>query len=329
MHAVLRDKIISSAEMRLRLLAWGGIFLMLAADGLGLYLQGIGIILGRTGRENLQFLLGYMSACCLLYYLSFWLRAKRPYPLGAKAAYHVAVFMESFSLFLCFSLAGIVLSYVGAGIPFPYQDAYLLRCDGWLKCDWYQYGKWVNAHPALGRLLFLAYNSFVPQLMVALGLLTVLGYFRKIYEMILVLLVSSALCAVISMLFPAVGIITYLHYSPGDFNHLESGPGYLHVPVMEQLRSGTLHVLSMSASDKGLIGLITFPSYHACLAALLLWAFWQLPWLRWPALALNMLMFAAIPIIGGHYFVDVPAGIAVTVAAVAVVRYMTGKIKGQ
>ena len=63
-------------------------------------------------------------------------------------------------------------------------------------------------------------------------------------------------------------------------------------------------------------GLITFPSFHAALGVIFARAFWSVPWLRWPALAVNLLMIAATPVNGGHYFVDVAAGGAVACVAI-------------
>jgi len=50
---------------------------------------------------------------------------------------------------------------------------------------------------------------------------------------------------------------------------------------------------------------------HAALAALLTAGLWPVRGLRWIAVALNVLMLVSIPIDGGHYFVDVLAGLGV------------------
>ena len=63
-------------------------------------------------------------------------------------------------------------------------------------------------------------------------------------------------------------------------------------------------------------GIITFPSFHAAAAILALWAFWGIWWLRPFALITNVSMLLATPVIGGHYFVDILAGILVAVGAI-------------
>ena len=41
--------------------------------------------------------------------------------------------------------------------------------------------------------------------------------------------------------------------------------------------------------------------------------------LRWPAVAINALLIAAIPVEGGHYFIDMLVGIALAAAILAAI----------
>jgi membrane-associated phospholipid phosphatase len=75
------------------------------------------------------------------------------------------------------------------------------------------------------------------------------------------------------------------------------------------------------------VGLISFPSFHSATAAIYAWATWRTPVVRWIGLALNLLMLIATPIHGSHYLVDVLAGLAVAVAAVAGTAWMFGRIR--
>ena len=56
--------------------------------------------------------------------------------------------------------------------------------------------------------------------------------------------------------------------------------------------------------------MITFPSLHAALALVFILAFAPVPLLRWIGAAVNILMIAATPVDGGHYVIDVLAGLA-------------------
>jgi membrane-associated phospholipid phosphatase len=65
----------------------------------------------------------------------------------------------------------------------------------------------------------------------------------------------------------------------------------------------------------GAQGIITFPSLHAALALIVTVALWPIPVLRWLGVATNTLMLVSIPVDGGHYFIDVLAGLAIAWAS--------------
>jgi membrane-associated phospholipid phosphatase len=58
-------------------------------------------------------------------------------------------------------------------------------------------------------------------------------------------------------------------------------------------------------------GIITFPSFHAALGIIFIAGLWPIPVLRWIGLIVNVLMIAATPVEGGHYFIDVLAGVVI------------------
>ena len=70
----------------------------------------------------------------------------------------------------------------------------------------------------------------------------------------------------------------------------------------------------------GLGGIVTFPSFHAASAVLFGWALWAVRWLRPLALLINGAMLAATPLNGGHYFIDLIAGVAIAVLAIVAAR---------
>jgi len=59
-------------------------------------------------------------------------------------------------------------------------------------------------------------------------------------------------------------------------------------------------------------GIISFPSLHAALAVLFIFALWPVKWLRWIALSINLVMIAATPVDGSHYFTDIIAGLVIS-----------------
>jgi membrane-associated phospholipid phosphatase len=72
------------------------------------------------------------------------------------------------------------------------------------------------------------------------------------------------------------------------------------------LRAGTLRALDMTQ----LMGIVTFPSYHAALALIFVRAFRDVPGLAIAGALWATLTIVATPVFGGHYLVDVLAGLA-------------------
>ena len=78
------------------------------------------------------------------------------------------------------------------------------------------------------------------------------------------------------------------------------------------LRAGNPSAFDLSR----LQGLISFPSYHTVLAVLLTHAHRRSKLLI-PIAAINGVMLLSIPLFGGHYLVDMIAGAAVALLAIA------------
>jgi membrane-associated phospholipid phosphatase len=80
-----------------------------------------------------------------------------------------------------------------------------------------------------------------------------------------------------------------------------------------QIRAGSGRHLTRLA------GIVAFPSFHCASAILNAWAVWPVRSLRLPFMALNLLMIAATPVIGGHYLADLIGGALVAVLTIIVV----------
>jgi hypothetical protein len=126
-------------------------------------------------------------------------------------------------------------------------------------------------------------------------------------------MVALAVTTAVSVFLPALGVYHALGLSIRDFPLFMPGAFESQLRDLPLVREGSLRVLDLAT----MTGLVTFPSFHAASAAIYLWALWPVKLLRPAAILANGLMLAATPVIGGHYFVDVLAGIAV--AAVSIV----------
>ncbi len=284
--------------------AWPLIASTLVATGLWMSAAGLSFAWGSAALA--------VGACGGLEALALFYRTRRPEP-------RIAATLGSVSQIIAYCACGGALSYAVASTGGPAWDATFHAWDRALGLDWRAYLDFVNAHPTLGLALTLAYRSLMPQIALVVVLLGFSGRLRALREFVLAFAVAGTGTVLISALTPAMANFVSLGLSPADFPNLTPAASYVHVAHLAGLRDGTLRTISLDQIE----GIITFPSFHAALGALFLSAFWTVRAARLPALLLNALVVASTPIDGGHYFVDVVAGLVVAVLSIHVARRLT------
>ena len=217
---------------------------------------------------------------------------------------------------LLFSALGSILSYLLARGGGSLWDSTFTNWDRALGFDWLGFVRAVDQHGWLVTTLRLAYASLIPQIIVLVLVLGFTGRLEKLRSVMLGAILCGTICVLTSPFFPAVSNYVHLGLTAADFRHVDPWAGYIHLADFNGLREGTMNQLDLSKMQ----GIITFPSYHAGLSAVTLWGFWTsgVRWLKWtgPIVALGTIV--ATPVDGGHYFVDVLAGIAIAIASIFV-----------
>jgi hypothetical protein len=208
------------------------------------------------------------------------------------------------------------LTYLAAAAGFPMQDANLHALDQWLGLDWRAYMTYVNDHPLLAEWLSAGYAMIKWPILAIPVVLAMTGRFCRLQEFTLAFALALIMTTVISALVPAIGVYQQLGLTAADYPNLHPGAYLDQVRDLPLVRNGSLRHLDLFA----LTGIVTFPSFHAASAALYAWAFWPVRWARSVAIVTNVMMLAGTPIDGGHYFVDLIGGIAVTVVAIIAAR---------
>jgi len=200
-------------------------------------------------------------------------------------------------LWVIFSNAGDVLTYIAAACGGRTHDAELSAIDAALGFDWSAWFNFLAPYRDLRFALWLGYLSLLPQILISVVYFSLrdLDYFN--YELLLNNIVSLSITTAIFLFFPALG-------------HLEVGrEPYL--PVLLALRGGG----ALSFDMTQLQGLISFPSYHMVLAVLLTYAHRHSPLLV-PIAIVNGIMVVSIPTFGPHYLIDIVAGAAVAALSI-------------
>jgi membrane-associated phospholipid phosphatase len=280
--------------------AWAAIAVLAMALALAEWINPIPIAFG--GLASLT------AACGTLGLVHYFYRTVRHRP-------QFAVMTLTLMQVLLFSGIGLALSYLvvrhGAGL----WDEQLRAADLSLGFDWLSWAHWVDRHRLLVDVLRVAYASLIPQIVV---LLCGLGFAHRLNELRAVMLaaiLSGASCIFISSLVPALGYPALLHVTSADFQRLDPWAGVVHLSDYRALRDGTMAQLDFTRMQ----GIITFPSYHAGLSGVTFCGFLRVrsSLVRWPGMALALLTIAATPFLGGHYLVDVLAGLAIALVSIA------------
>jgi len=214
------------------------------------------------------------------------------------------------------------LTYVAAATNLPMQDANLLAVDRALGLDWAAYVRFVDAHPLLALWLSYGYTMIRGQLFAIPVVLAAKGQYRRIGEFAFAFGAALAVTTIISALTPAIGVYQQIGLDPGSLKNLNPLAYLEQLRDLPPTREGALRHLELL----GLAGIVTFPSFHAATAVLYGWALWPAKWLRPIVVVANGAMLAATPIDGGHYFIDLLAGMAIAVAAIFAARWFAGNV---
>jgi PAP2 superfamily protein len=208
------------------------------------------------------------------------------------------------------------LTYIAASTNLPMQDANLLAIDRALGLNWVVYVDFVEDHPTLAAFLNVGYNMIRWPIFAIPVVLAAIGAYRRVEEFAFAFGAALAVTTVLSALVPAIVVYQQIGLDPTSLQHINPGAYLDQLRDLPPTREGVLRHLE----PLGLGGIVTFPSFHTASSVLDVWALWPARWFRPIVLAVNGLMLAATPVNGGHYFVDLIAGMAIAVLAILAAR---------
>ncbi|MEP6872787.1 MAG: phosphatase PAP2 family protein [Burkholderiales bacterium] len=212
------------------------------------------------------------------------------------------------ALLIAFQAAGAALSYLVVSTNAPLVDASLASWDRALGFDWVSLHAWLMDHTHVQAVLRAAYYSGLAQLVAVVLFLGFTARPARLEEFMRLFIAATLMVVLLSGPFPAAG--AWKHYAVGSAFDLSS------LSHFEPLRDGRLHEIVLNRMQ----GLISVPSLHSAMAVLLIYVMRSTH--AYPLfVVLNAAMLASTPIEGGHYLVDVLAGIALAAVLIAVDRH--------
>jgi membrane-associated phospholipid phosphatase len=220
---------------------------------------------------------------------------------------------EYIAIFALMCVIGAVASYPAAAASTGMVDPLLQHADRLLHFDWLLWYRIVADHRALQIAGSAAYESIYLTPAIVLGYFAWANRSADAYRFLLSFWVAALITLVLFRWLPAAGPFAYLWHGPIPYMPQSALYQARLIPILQH------HELRLINVD-ALHGLVSAPSFHAASGMLYIIFAWQVPRLRWPLIALNLLMIAATPVEGTHYLIDVIAGVAVAIAAFCLTR---------
>jgi membrane-associated phospholipid phosphatase len=213
------------------------------------------------------------------------------------------------ALLLAMAFACQASTYLFAATGMPFRDTELRAADAVFGFSWKAWHTWLEAHSSVHTVLAVVYPWHLAE--TAVTILVLAHYSERRVAAFMRAFALSFLISLVGLVFvPALGNI----------------PEARSVPVRWALQLGDFRLFDIFQT----VGLISMPSFHAVLAVLVPIALWPFRRFRWWIVALNGVMLVATVSEGGHYLVDVLAGMLVaflTARAAGMVALARGEIR--
>lgn len=197
---------------------------------------------------------------------------------------------------------------------FSLVDGMLSAADKKLGFDWLWIHEFFRTSFFTSRLLISAYSAlnWMPQVLIVC---LCMGRDEQIvFRFLTAWILSLLITALLYPFFPAIAAFRFYGLTPDMMPGPTAMASWQLPEIMDGLRSGAHRTLGRA----DLIGVVTMPSFHAAGATILLWGFWTFKFIRPISTPIAILMFFSAVPVGGHYVVDVFAGLAVAIMSIVV-----------
>jgi hypothetical protein len=211
-----------------------------------------------------------------------------------------------------FTLIGVVLSYALAARAGTLWDARLGALDRAAGLEWPFLFASADRFPAALWVGGLAYHSLTLQMIACIVVLSATDQLDRLRTAVNAAIAAGFATILISGFTPALGNV----FDPSHYRYLWPSVAWTEQRMLVGLRDGSWRTIDLTH----MMGIVTFPSYHATLPVVLVWAVSKTRWCRIVAPIWASVTILATPLFGGHYAIDVLAGAGLAVAALWLAR---------
>jgi membrane-associated phospholipid phosphatase len=222
----------------------------------------------------------------------------------------IAEAIGAFGIWIGFAACVVVLSYACARIGQPLHDESLVAIDRSLGFDWTGWHQFVTVRVWPAQLLDAAYGTLKMQLIAILVMSAFSDDRNRMAEFRWLAMITAIIACVISGLMPVVGARPFHHVAGADWI----------ADLLALRNAGPLQfeVFKMH-------GIVSLPSYHTALGVIFMWCSRGTGIFGWALIGLNIVMIVSTLTTGGHYLIDVIAGVALALGTIAAINYRSGR----
>jgi membrane-associated phospholipid phosphatase len=234
--------------------------------------------------------------------------------LRGRGLDRIATALEACALFYAICLTVCLITFIAGTSHRAFFDAPLANADR-LLFPWFDWPNVMRSFSGSGlpvRIANKVYESIGWQPQFLIVTLALISAYQRIWHFLLSWITTLCIVVAIFALYPVLGAYQHFGIAAASVPAMLDPTPWNQPVLLEGLRNGTLRVISLGTLD----GIINYPSFHAGAAVLLTYGFWHVRIMRWPFAALNALMLASAAPIGGHYIVDLLAGVVTAIAGI-------------
>jgi membrane-associated phospholipid phosphatase len=225
------------------------------------------------------------------------------------------LFINMIGVYLLMSIAMMTYQYALATANAIPISRWVESADAAIGFNWYLFSMTVHKVPYLSETLAFCYVNWMREFAVLFALLSFYRKFDALYEFTTTYIIAGMITLSFSGPFDSRSYQGASAFSIPSLHH-PSGYGPEAIVVTDLLRHGPTPMMDFNH----ILGLVCFPSFHAGAAVLLAVVSRELKWLWAPFLVFNIMMLIGTITEGGHNLVDVLAGCAISIAAIAVAQ---------
>lgn len=243
--------------------------------------------------------------------------------LRGRGMARIATVLEACTLFYTICITLCLMTFIAGTSHRAFFDAPLAHADRIIlpAFDWPGAMLSFSRSGLPVRIANRVYESINWQPQFLIVTLALVSTHHRVWHFLLSWITTLCIVVVIFALYPVLGAYDHFGIAAASVPNMLDPTPWNQPVLLEGLRSGSLRLISLGTLD----GIVNFPSFHAGAAVLLAYGFWSIPAMRWPFVALNALMFASAVPIGGHYIVDLLAGVITAAIGIAAAAWISDR----